>query len=167
MSTTTIMQSQFFFVYCSSYISLKQRKEEYFFNSLLWGWDCSYDCSYFFLHLSLNVLINKVLSQRNECMAIIVVIELRQNNEDTSQPMIWKNLKTSQPQKNSTIADFSSSKISCTDRPSFPRTDRPPYIEMLSKRLKSSLKTFFLKSYFNGKENRMFNIFYIYSYIFR
>ena len=32
-----------------------------------WRWQYSYDCSYFLWHLSLNVLIIKVLSQRNEC----------------------------------------------------------------------------------------------------
>ena len=28
----------------------------------IWGWRCSYDCSYFFPHLSLNVLIIKIMS---------------------------------------------------------------------------------------------------------
>ena len=45
-----------------------QIKYEYLYIPPFWGWQCSYDCSYFFPHLSLNVLIvNKVLSQRNEC----------------------------------------------------------------------------------------------------
>ena len=48
-----------------------QMKYEYSYIPPFWGWRCSCDCSYFLPYLSLNVLVIKVFSQRNECKLFI------------------------------------------------------------------------------------------------